>query len=242
MLDGLITAVTVDGKGTGCPSGTAAKTTCVTPTATQWRTNLYTRIYLDTLNGKSNGIPDRDANGDLEAGIPLIPINIRYRDGSKGFANNTDLNGYATYNEVFPFMNWLVVEPDQTRYKPTGQHVVYDAGGPDDCSPDAVAAYGGDGHCAGSNTSMNLAGTVENNSLPLALRVPGAVYCSDADCADPLGTESIALGRLLFEEWHSTTARTSPPSPASRADASIRPGKPRRGRASWVNIASSTSA
>jgi len=176
MLDGLITSVVVNGN------------TVVNPTATQWRTNLYTRTYID-VNG--NGIPDRDAAGnDLEPGAALIPILVRYRDGSIGFHNSTDLNGYATYNEVFPFMNWLVVEPDQTRYKPTGEHVVYDAGGPDDCSPDAIAAYGGLGHC--SKTAANLAGTVESNSLPVALRVPGAVYCTDADCTDP--TESILLG------------------------------------------------
>ncbi|HWJ34441.1 MAG TPA: hypothetical protein VNR70_04200, partial [Steroidobacteraceae bacterium] len=173
MLDGLITSVVVNGN------------TVINPTATQWRTNIYTRTYLD-LNG--NGIPDRDANGnDLEPGTVLLPIVIRYRDGSIGFRNNTDLNGYATYNEVFPFMNWLVVEPDQTRYKPTGEHVVYDAGGPDslDCSSSTPAAY-----C--SNTAAHLAGTQELVSLPLDLRVPGAVYCTDADCTDP--NESILKG------------------------------------------------
>jgi hypothetical protein len=169
MLDGLITSVVVNGN------------TVINPTATQWRTNLYTRTYLD-LNG--NGIPDRDAGGnDLEPGAPLIPIQIRYRDGSIGFKNQTDLNGYATYNEVFPFMNWLVVEPDQTRYKPTGEHVVYDAGGPDDCTTGAAKC---------SNTAAHLAGTQELVSLPLELRVPGAVYCTDADCSDP--TESILNG------------------------------------------------
>ena len=170
MLDGLVTNVTINGD------------TVINPTSTQWRTNLYTRTYLD-LNG--NGIPDRDAAGnDLEpAGAPLLPILIRYRDGSIGFHNGTDLNGYATYNEVFPFMNWLVVEPDQTRYKPTGEHVVYDFGGPVDCSPDAVKAYGGDGHC--SMSAALLASTAVSNSLPLALRVPGAVYCTDADCTVP---------------------------------------------------------
>jgi hypothetical protein len=169
MLDGLITSVVVNGN------------TVITPTATQWRTNLYTRTYLD-VNG--NGIPDRDASGnDLEPGAALIPILVRYRDGSIGFHNSTDLNGYATYNEVFPFMNWLVVEPDQTRYKPTGEHVVYDAGGADDCTPGAFEC---------SNTAAHLAGTGESNSLPLALRVPGAVYCTDADCSDP--AESILNG------------------------------------------------
>ncbi|HEY3655539.1 MAG TPA: hypothetical protein VGL34_11260 [Steroidobacteraceae bacterium] len=169
MLDGLITSVVVNGP------------TTVNPTATQWRTNLYTRTYLD-LNG--NGIPDRNADGsDKEPGAALIPILVRYRDGSIGFHNSTDLNGYATYNEVFPFMNWLVVEPDQTRYKPTGEHVVYDAGGADDCTASAV-------NC--SNTAAHLAGTQELVSLPLALRVPGAVYCTDADCSDP--AESILNG------------------------------------------------
>jgi uncharacterized repeat protein (TIGR01451 family) len=166
MLDGLVTAVAVNGD------------TPVTVTATQWRTNLYTRTYLD-MNG--NGIPDRDANGnDKELGATLVPIKIRYRDGSIGFQNTTDLNGYATYNEVFPFMNWLVVEPDTTRYKLTGQHVVYDAGGPDDCTAGASAC---------SNTAAHLASTTEYNSLPPALQVPGAVYCPDADCSLP--TDSI---------------------------------------------------
>jgi Big-like domain-containing protein/multicopper oxidase len=178
MLDGLITSVTINGDN---PKSTQD----VTLTVLQWRTNLYTRTYLDT-NG--NGIPDRDSAGnDLEAGLPLVPINIRYRDGSKGFANTTDLNGYASYNEVFPYMNWLVVEPDQTRFKASGEHVIYDAGGPVDCSPASNAV---NGNC--STSAAFLAATVESNSVPLALRVPGAVYCSDADCTDAL--ESIGLG------------------------------------------------
>jgi hypothetical protein len=181
MLDGLITSVVVNGN------------TIVNPTATQWRTNLYTRTYLD-LNG--NGIPDRDAAGnDLEAGLALIPIQIRYRDGSIGFKNQTDLNGYATYNEVFPFMNWLVVEPDQTRYKPTGEHVIYDAGGPDDCTPGAA-------NC--SNSAAHLAGTQELVSLPSELRVPGAVYCTDADCSLP--ADSILNGKY----YHGATGNAGP--------------------------------
>ncbi len=60
MLDGLVTNVTINGA------------TTINPTATQWRTNLFTRTYID-LNG--NGIPDRDAAGnDLEPGAPLLPI------------------------------------------------------------------------------------------------------------------------------------------------------------------------
>ncbi|MDB6085898.1 MAG: hypothetical protein JWN43_3779, partial [Gammaproteobacteria bacterium] len=121
MLDGLIAAVTVSGN------------TVVQPTVIQWRTNIYTRSYLD-VNG--NGIPDRDpaTNADLEPGLPLLAMDVRYRDGSVGFKTSTDLNGYASNNEVFPYMNWLVVEPDTTRFKMTGVHVIYDVGGPDDCS------------------------------------------------------------------------------------------------------------
>ena len=160
MLDGLVSSVTIKGDVTkDLP-------------VTQWRTNLSTRTYIDA-NG--NGIPDRDAQGnDLEAGLALVNTNIRYRDGSFGFFNNTDLNGYAGFNEVFPFMNWLVVETSSTRFKPTGIHTVYDAGGP----PDGTGVAG-----AGTSTiASHLANTVEKVALPAAQRVPGAVYCSDADC------------------------------------------------------------
>ena len=71
---------------------------------TQWRTNLYGRIFLDQ-NG--DGVSQAD-----EPGLPLVPYNIRYRDGSYMGFNNTDLNGYAGFNEVFPFLNWLVVDTD----------------------------------------------------------------------------------------------------------------------------------
>ncbi len=170
MLDGLIAAVTVSGN------------TVVQPTVIQWRTNIYTRTYLD-VNG--NGIPDRDpsTNADLEPGLALLPMDVRYRDGSMAFKTQTDFNGYASNNEIFPFMNWLVVEPDTTRFKPTGIHVIYDAGGPDDCTAAANSQFGGNAKC--SKSAGHLATTVEQNSLPAALRVPGAVYCTDADCSLP---------------------------------------------------------
>ena len=67
-----------------------------------------------------------------EPGLTLVPTNIRFRDGSFSNFNNTDLNGNAGFNEVFPLFSWYVVETDTTRYKNTGTHVVYDAGGPAD--------------------------------------------------------------------------------------------------------------
>ena len=153
LLDGLVHPLKIDGN-------TALKEFPVT----QWRSNLYTRTFID-LNG--DGVSQ-----DTEPGLPLASTNIRYRDGSFGFFNNTDLNGFAGFNEVFPFMNWLVVETDTTRYKLTGVHSVYDAGGP------------ADGTTGGGTTAIanHLANTIETVPLPANLRVPGARYCASADC------------------------------------------------------------
>ena len=161
MLDGLVSTVTIDGD----------KTTKVFP-VTQWRTNIFTRTFIDQ-NG--DGVSQEN-----EPGLAVVNTNIRYRDGSFGFFNNTDLNGYAGFNEVFPFMSWLVVETTNTRFKPTSVHAVYDAGGPVDCSSQAG------GRC--TNIAANLANTDVRKPLPAPLRLPGAKYCDNADCPtnDPL--------------------------------------------------------
>ncbi|KWB80279.1 hypothetical protein WL40_29360 [Burkholderia ubonensis] len=148
----------------------------------QWHTNLYTRTYFDQ-NG--DGVSQNS-----EPGLALVPTNIRFRDGSYSNFNNTDLNGYTAFNEVFPLFNWYVVEADTTRYKQTGVHVVYDAGGPVD------GTTGG----GSSNIAANFANTIESSTahLPANLRVPGARYCNDADCTDQSGTNP-------------STARIDPP-------------------------------
>lgn len=124
---------------------------------------------------------------DSDPGLALVPTNVRFRDGSMSNLNNTDLNGYAPFNEVFPLFNWYVVEADTTRYKQTGVHVVYDAGGPPDGTPGGGT----------STIAANLANTLESRTahLPANLRVPGAVYCNDADCKDRTGT-SPSTGRV----------------------------------------------
>ncbi|MGF6601859.1 hypothetical protein P3T23_006610 [Paraburkholderia sp. GAS448] len=129
----------------------------------QWRTNLYTRTFMD-IHG------DGVSHGD-DPGVPFAATNVRFRDGSISNFNTTDLNGFASFNEIFPYFNWLTLETDTTRFKQTGVHVVYDAGGP------------ADGHGGGTSTiASGLANTLENNHLPTNLRVPGAVYCDNADC------------------------------------------------------------
>jgi hypothetical protein len=176
LVDGLSTPIRLAG-GTTTNMGDIAMN--------QWQINLYTASFFDA-NG--NGV--RDPN---EAGLSLVSTNIRYRDGSYSNFNNTDLNGNAGFNEVFPLFAWYVVESDSTRYKSTGTHVVYDAGGPADGSPSCgVTGYPA---CGTSNIGNMMANTNEPTAvaLPTALRVPGAYYCSNADCTDaPAGSSRTA--------------------------------------------------
>jgi hypothetical protein len=132
----------------------------------QWQSNIYTTTFFDA-NG--NGVRDPG-----EEGLALVSTNNRFRDGSYSNFNSTDLDGYAGFNEIFPLFSWYVIETDSTRYKNTGTHVVYDAGGP------------ADGTAGGGTSAIaaNLANTIEAIPVPTALRVPGAFYCATADCFD----------------------------------------------------------
>ncbi len=168
LVDGLSVPVAVKGGQTVDMGDVAMQ---------QWRANLYTRTFID-----SNG---DNVSQDSESGLDQVSTNIRYRDGSIGFFNGTDANGYAGFNEVFPFSNWLVVEADTTRYKQTGVHVVNDVGGPADGTPGGGSSIIAD----------HLANTLETNPLPTDLRFPGSIYCNDADCNDRSGTDP-SSGRI----------------------------------------------
>jgi len=172
LVDGLSTPVRLSGGTTNL--GEIA--------LNQWQANIYTSTFFDA-NG--NGV--RDAN---ETGLTLVPTNIRFRDGSYSNFNNTDLAGNAGFNEVFPLFSWYVIETDANRYKNTGTHVVYDAGGPADGSPGCTSTTVPHAPCGNSTIAANMANTAEQVSVPLALRVPGAVYCAGADCTG----HSIAAG------------------------------------------------
>ena len=171
---------------------------------TQWRTNLYGRIFLDQNN---DNVSQKE-----EPGLPLVPFNIRYRDGSYMGFNNTDLNGYAGFNEVFPFLNWMVVDSDSARYKQSGIHVVYDAGGP----VDGTAGAGN------SEIAVAFANTIESPTahLPTELRVPGARYCVSADCpagdsgfnpasGNPGSTGRVDPGYVPSEGWQGLLGQNS---------------------------------
>ena len=106
---------------------------------------------------------------------------------------------------MFPIFNWYVVETDSTRYKNTGTHVVYDAGGPVDGSP----ACGKPASLRAETppSASSLARTEEDNSVPADLRVPGPVYCDNADCDG----FSIANGPGSSASTDLSTGRIDPP-------------------------------
>jgi len=178
LVDGLSTPVAL-----GCPVPPTANCSTVNLgqiAMNQWQANIYTRTFFDQ-NG--DGVSNVDASGNpTEPGLALVATNIRFRDGSFSNFNNTDLNGFAGFNEVFPLFSWYVVETDTTRYKSTGTHVVYDAGGPADGTLCGSSAVPPTAPCGSSKIAGNMANTAEQVSLPSNLRVPGAVYCDKADC------------------------------------------------------------
>jgi Bacterial Ig domain len=172
IVDGLSTPAAVKG-GNTLPLGDIA--------TTQWHTNIYSRTYIDT---QGTGVSD-PMN---DPGIPFAATNNRFRDGSMSNLNTTDPNGYAAFNEIFPLFNWYILDGYTTRYKQTGVHVVYDAGGPADSplDPNATGPSGGKCTSTGGGKSAIAACFANSNetvSLPTALRFPGSIYCSDADCS-----------------------------------------------------------
>jgi hypothetical protein len=162
---------------TTCPGGQVLNLGSIG--AQQWQSNLYTRTFLDA---NKNGIWDA---GDV--GIPLVYTMIHYRDGHNANALTTDFNGVANFNESYPLFNWYSVESDTGRYKRTGTHTVYDAGGPADGSTDSLGnplcGPGNGARPCGTSTAYNFfSNTFEGVPLPADLSVPGAVYCATADC------------------------------------------------------------
>jgi Bacterial Ig domain len=166
----------VDGLSTPVALGNGATVNMGDIATNQWQANIYTRTFIDD---NKDGVSQSN-----ETGIPFNQVNVRYRDGS--LANNlvTDFTGTANFNEEFPLFNWYVVESDVTRYKNTGTHSVYDAGGPAD-GTGQCNTLGTNGYppCGASTIGNFLANTAETVSVPKNLRVPGAVYCANADCS-----------------------------------------------------------
>src|SRR5580692_4573159 len=133
---------------------------------------------------------------------------VHYRDGHNANALTTDFDGVANFNESFPLFNWYVVEADSTRYKTTGIHTVYDAGGPADGSTSCGPGNGA--RACGSSTAYGaMTNSFEAVPLPKDLSVPGAVYCAKADCKAEAA--SFAAGTAIPSSATVSTGRIDPP-------------------------------
>jgi len=88
LLDGLVHPLNIDGSAT-------VKEFPVTQCGQSVHAHVHRHQWRRRLAGQ---------RAWSAAGFDQHP----YRDGSFAFFNNTDLNGFAGFNEVFPFMNWLV--------------------------------------------------------------------------------------------------------------------------------------
>jgi hypothetical protein len=191
LVDGLSTPVRLGSSTNLCTGTGSSQHSCNMGdiAMNQWQANIYTQTFFDPTNSGVRTTQD---------GLALVATNIRFRDGSYSNFNNTDLFGNAGFNEVFPLFSWYVIETDTTRYKTTGTHVVYDSGGPADGTCTSTTAP-----CGTSTNYANMANTAETVPLPLNLRIPGAWYCSTADCTDAPGPMSGGNG--------GSTGRVDPP-------------------------------
>ena len=226
IVDGLSTPIGLGAGSTSCPGGSTTTGTGSSAVnncnmgdiaTSQWQANVLTRTFIDD---NKDGVYQPG-----EGGVSLVNTAVRYRDGS--LANNlgTDFDGVANFNETFPLFNWYVVETDVTRYKTTGIHTVYDAGGPAD----------GSASCG----RRRLSGLRQLHHR----QVHGQYGREDSLAGQPLGTRrnllpGCRLHRYVHSEW------TPPPAvPQLPRAASIPRGWWRKaGRATPARTTSSNSA
>ncbi len=207
IIDGSSKPVNLCSSTTLCPAATRTPTTYNLDFPTfSWQTHIWTNAFMD-LNG--NGIQDDPI---AEPGLIQVPIRIRMRNGRFNNTLLTDNTGHANFNETFPLFNWYVIESDDTRFKNTGVHVVYDFGGQID-GPSGTHCLGaltlgstnqgnsGTQPCGNGNTASAYQGVLNSLeptgvSLPSTLLHPGSYYCSHGDCAELVGTTGLhAAGR-----------------------------------------------
>ncbi len=114
---------TVDANGTDCDLGATPGCNYGDVGVFNWFTRLNTGIFSDD---------DQDGFWDpTEIGIgpDSQSVNLRWPDGSIYFNVPTDNDGFAPFDETFPFFHWLVAEVSYTNKKATGVTYVIDAGG-----------------------------------------------------------------------------------------------------------------
>ncbi len=94
-----------------------------------WFSRVENNVFVDDGGGDAanagNGIWD-----DGEQPVPNAPVAVRFRDGSIYQFSTMDNSGYYSFDEAFPFFNWMVVEADPQNRKTTGVDITVDGGGP----------------------------------------------------------------------------------------------------------------
>ncbi|HOC42197.1 MAG TPA: hypothetical protein PKJ99_04180 [Thermoanaerobaculales bacterium] len=110
------------GTGTTCDPGSAGVCNLGPIPVFQWFHRSEHRVF-DDIN--ANGVWDT-SEGPAAA---EQAFNLRWRDGTIYQTNVSDGVGAFTFDQVFPFFNWLVAEVDFLRFQATGLTVVVDDGG-----------------------------------------------------------------------------------------------------------------
>jgi large repetitive protein len=137
-------ALTVDAGGTTCNGGLSCDLNTYDDAGNlvsgvavfNWFSRLNTAVFVDTNH---NGFWDANENA---APSDSGPVTLRWRDGTIYQSFPTDTEGFAPFDEVFPFFHWLVAEMGYGRNKITGATFVTDAGGPVDTSIDTFPGFG----------------------------------------------------------------------------------------------------
>jgi len=119
IIDGLSTPVNVSGGQTLNMGQIGVQ---------QWQSDVYTGPALTTIKTAYARRTSRHSFTQYDRPLP---------ERSRANLLLTDFNRHCQLNETFRCSNWYVVEADTTRYKTTGIHTVYDAGGPPTAHPPA---------------------------------------------------------------------------------------------------------
>ena len=210
IIDGLSYPANVGCTSTA-PNGTNNATTCpggqTLPLGNigvqQWQSNLYTRYFVDD---NKNGIWDPG-----EIGVPagLYAHQIPERQQCQRSIDRPQRRRQLQRN--IPAVQLVCRGTGLGRYKRTGTHTVYDAGGPADGSSYCGTTANGARACGTSKAYNFLANTNESIPLPSDLSVPGAVYCTSADCTTE-ANNYFALGKANSSSPSITsTGRIDPP-------------------------------
>ena len=93
-----------------------------------WFSRIENNVFVDD----GAGVAANAGNGIWDEGeqpFPNAPIAVRFRDGSMYQFSTMDNSGYYSFDEAFPFFNWMVVDADPMNHKSTGVDITVDGGG-----------------------------------------------------------------------------------------------------------------